>query len=122
MSSFAGVAFKVNPSDQLFYPRPAPDPAIGLERFECSAHFATKALYDAIKTKRSIVTWKRPLGALVANGAIEAGHGKDALVIPAYGGTTESRQAVLEDVGAAKVYGKTASQEYIASLKFVIVS
>jgi hypothetical protein len=121
MSQFAGVPFRVIPDGNL-YPQPEKEGDTGLARYKCKAWFASAADEAAMRAKLTVVTWKRPRGALVANGHIDAGYGTGSLTIPRYGGTTAGHTAILERMSGGKGYGKTANDEFTADLEFVITS
>lgn len=118
MASFAGVPFKVVPNNG-FFPNVIEDE--GVSRYSCDVIFTSLANRNNMASKVTVHTEKRSIGTKSVTIRLDAGYGSGSLVVPAYGGTTTTKTAVLKSMTSTEGYGRRALAEFKAKLEFVIV-
>jgi hypothetical protein len=121
MSSFAGIPFKVSPSDGKWFPTIELDDD-GKYTYQCRAWIATLSQRESLASWVSIVTFRRPLGTIAIIGHMEAGKGQATLSVPEAAGALKAHTAILTGMKSVTAYGALSDRGFMADLEFVILS
>lgn len=119
MSSFAGVSFRVVPSG-TFFPSMEEDDT-GVTRYSCDVVFMNRADRNAMASKVTLATEKVSLGTKSVTVRINAGYGAASLIVPSYGGTTITKQAILRAMTNSEAYGVSKIAQFKANLQFLVI-
>lgn len=119
MSSFAGVNFRVVPNGN-FFPSMEEDET-GVTRYSCDVVFLNRADRNAMASKVTVATEKVSLGSKAVTVRINSGYGAGTLLVPSYGGTTITKQAILRGMTSSEAYGGGAIAQFKSSLQFLVI-
>lgn len=120
-AEFAGIALEIE-GPEGWYPvvPPAPD-AQGKKVVRVTAHLSSRANFNSLAAKTTVVDWDRVLGVLVASPTEQSGYGPATLKLPSHGGRLTTYTAYLEEFADAS--GLAASKDqWRAILVFAITT